>query len=307
MKNKIKALLVEDSKINQIVVKKSLEKYSFDVDLAENGVGAIEMYEKSKYDIIFMDLQMPIMNGFEASKHIRKTNKSIPIISLSASEIPRKDELSLEAGINENISKPIENKILEGIISKYLKISIEGIDLEELRVSLELEENEISSMLNKFANTYDNFRKNIQSLEIDSKEFDFLLHKLKGVTASLRINEVYKVIVGIAETNDKSLKKQKILELILKLEETISLIRDSIYTNEVQKLSNKEVLKSLDDLLLDIENYAFIKQDRITLLIKSLEDIVSKEILDDLLSNFTENNSEKLKENIIYLKGCINE
>lgn len=307
MKNKIKALLVEDSKINQIVAKKSLEKYSFDVDLAENGVVAIEMYEKSKYDIIFMDLQMPIMNGFEASKHIRKTNKSIPIISLSASEILRKDELSLEAGINENISKPIENKILEGIISKYLKISIEGIDLEELRVSLELEENEISSMLNKFANTYDNFRKNIQSLEIDSKEFDFLLHKLKGVTASLRINEVYKVIVEIAETNDKSLKKQKILELILKLEETISLIRDSIYTNEVQKLSNKEVLKSLDDLLLDIENYAFIKQDRITLLIKSLEDIVSKEILDDLLSNFTENNSEKFKENIIYLKGCINE
>lgn len=307
MKNKIKALLVEDSKINQIVVKKSLEKYSFDVDLTENGVVAIEMYEKSQYDIIFMDLQMPIMDGFEASKHIRKTNKNIPIISLSASEIPRKDELSLESGINENISKPIENKILEDIISKYLKISIEGIDLEELRVSLELEENEISSMLNKFANTYDNFRKNIQSLEIDSKEFDFLLHKLKGVTASLRINEVYKVIVGIAETNDKSLKKQKILELILKLEETISLIRDSIYTNEVQKLSNKEVLKSLDDLLLDIENYAFIKQDRITLLIKSLEDIVSKEILDDLLSNFTENNSEKLKENIIYLKGCINE
>lgn len=307
MKNKIKALLVEDSKINQIVAKKSLEKYSFDVDLTENGVVAIEMYEKSQYDIIFMDLQMPIMDGFEASKHIRKTNKNIPIISLSASEIPRKDELSLESGINENISKPIENKILEDIISKYLKISIEGIDLEELRVSLELEENEISSMLNKFANTYDNFRKNIQSLEIDSKEFDFLLHKLKGVTASLRINEVYKVIVGIAETNDKSLKKQKILELILKLEETISLIRDSIYTNEVQKLSNKEVLKSLDDLLLDIENYAFIKQDRITLLIKSLEDIVSKEILDDLLSNFTENNSEKLKENIIYLKGCINE
>ncbi|MAC84306.1 MAG: hypothetical protein CL624_09245 [Arcobacter sp.] len=307
MKNKIKALLVEDSKINQIVAKKSLEKYSFDVDLAENGVVAIEMYEKSQYDIIFMDLQMPIMDGFEASKHIRKTNKNIPIISLSASEIPRKDELSLESGINENISKPIENKILEDIISKYLKISIEGIDLEELRVSLELDENEISSMLNKFANTYDNFRKNIQSLEIDSKEFDFLLHKLKGVTASLRINEVYKVIVGIAETNDKSLKKQKILELILKLEETISLIRDSIYTNEVQKLSNKEVLKSLDDLLLDIENYAFIKQDRITLLIKSLEDIVSKEILDDLLSNFTKNNLEKLKENIIYLKGCINE
>jgi len=82
-----KVLIVEDNRINQIVTKKILEKNGIICTIAENGQIAIDKIKENTYDLVLMDINMPVKNGIEASKEIRKFNKTIPIIALTAVEI----------------------------------------------------------------------------------------------------------------------------------------------------------------------------------------------------------------------------
>jgi len=117
--NKI-ALLVEDNNINQIVAKKSLEKFGLEVVIANNGLEAVNMCKDNSYDIVFMDLQMPVMDGFEATKRIREFDLKTPIIALSAAVMQKDKELTYEAGMDEHIAKPINKEELNLVIEKYI-------------------------------------------------------------------------------------------------------------------------------------------------------------------------------------------
>jgi len=114
-------LLVEDNEINQLVASKSLSKYGLSVEIANNGLEAVKMARKKEYDIIFMDLQMPIMDGFEATKKIREMGVKTPIIALSAAVMEKDKELTKSCGMNEHISKPIIQQELEEVVFKYVK------------------------------------------------------------------------------------------------------------------------------------------------------------------------------------------
>lgn len=109
----IKILMVEDVILNQLLMKTLLDDFGFDNDIASNGKIAIEKLQKNTYDIILMDLQMPVMNGFEATEYIRKTmNSKIPIIALTA-DVTTVDLAKCKAvGIDDYISKPVEEKLL---------------------------------------------------------------------------------------------------------------------------------------------------------------------------------------------------
>ena len=98
--------------------------FGFDIDIAANGKIALEYLAKNKYDLILMDLLMPVMNGFEATEMIRKKMKSkIPIIALTA-DVTTVDLKKCKAlGMNDYISKPINEKELLTKITKYLKKS----------------------------------------------------------------------------------------------------------------------------------------------------------------------------------------
>ena len=113
-------LLVEDNEINQIVAVEKLKAYSLNVDIANDGVEALEKVAKKEYDLIFMDLQMPNMDGFEASRKMRERKINAPIIALSAAVMEKDKELTKEAGMTHHISKPIDNDELEEIVIKYL-------------------------------------------------------------------------------------------------------------------------------------------------------------------------------------------
>jgi PAS domain S-box-containing protein len=113
----LKVLVVEDVKLNQLLLQTILDDFKFEYDIADNGQIAVEKLETNSYDIILMDLQMPIMNGFEATKHIRNTlNLQTPIIALTA-DVTTVDLGKCKAlGMNDYITKPLDEKLLHSKI-----------------------------------------------------------------------------------------------------------------------------------------------------------------------------------------------
>ena len=118
----IKVLVVEDIALNQLLMKTLLDEFGFDRDIAENGKIAIEKLKEKDYDIILMDLQMPEMNGFEATEYIRKTmNSKIPIIALTA-DVTTVDLAKCKAvGMNDYLAKPVDERLLYSKIVGILK------------------------------------------------------------------------------------------------------------------------------------------------------------------------------------------
>ena len=122
--NNIKVLVVEDIALNQLLMKTLLDDFGFERDIAENGKIAIEKLQKNNYDIILMDLQMPIMNGFETTEYIRKTmNSKIPIVALTA-DVTTVDLAKCKAvGMNDYIAKPVDERLLYSKIVSIVKKS----------------------------------------------------------------------------------------------------------------------------------------------------------------------------------------
>lgn len=115
-----KILLVEDNAVNQLVGQASLESFGLTVVLAENGLIAVQKVQEEKFDIIFMDLQMPIMDGFQATLKIREFDKTTPIIALSAAVMMQDKKRTIEAGMNEHIAKPFDLKQLKDVVNQYI-------------------------------------------------------------------------------------------------------------------------------------------------------------------------------------------
>ena len=118
----IKVLVVEDIPLNQLLMKTLLDDFGFGRDIAENGKIAIEKLKENEYDVILMDLQMPIMNGFETTEYIRKTmNSKIPIIALTA-DVTTADLAKCKAvGMNDYLAKPVDERLLYSKIIGILK------------------------------------------------------------------------------------------------------------------------------------------------------------------------------------------
>ena len=120
--NDVRVLVVEDIALNQLLMKTLLDDFGFECDIAANGKIAIEKLQTNTYDIILMDLQMPEMNGFEATEHIRKKMKSkIPIIALTA-DVTTVDLAKCKAvGMNDYIAKPVDERLLYSKIIGLVK------------------------------------------------------------------------------------------------------------------------------------------------------------------------------------------
>jgi signal transduction histidine kinase/ActR/RegA family two-component response regulator len=119
-----KALLAEDNLINQKVLAKLLEKLNIQAEVANNGKEAVVLYLEKEYDIIFMDLHMPEMDGFEATTQIQASSKyqqrSIPIIAVTASVFEQDKVKAISNGMDDFITKPVILKSLEEVIAKQM-------------------------------------------------------------------------------------------------------------------------------------------------------------------------------------------
>jgi CheY-like chemotaxis protein len=116
-KRSLKILLAEDNPVNQKLALKLFEKFGYKADPVNNGHEAIESLKKNPYDLVFMDVQMPEMDGFEATEIIRKPgsgvlNSNVPIIAMTAHAMKGDEQKCIDLGMNDYISKPIEPQIL---------------------------------------------------------------------------------------------------------------------------------------------------------------------------------------------------
>ncbi len=185
---KAKVLIVEDDHVSRSVVSKMLAEHGFTVDLAENGLEALEMYSQNDYNIILMDIQMPKMDGVETTRHIRNKEvffKHTPIVALTAFALSGDRERFLSAGMDEYISKPIVMDELFKIINSVLK---KGSYDEEISKLLVLNDT------NKETNP---------TTDIDLKVIELMEHDIEVVKESIRFKNNIKL--EIASHNLKEL------------------------------------------------------------------------------------------------------
>ena len=245
-------LLVEDHKFNQFYAATILEERGAKVDIAENGKIALEKVQKNTYDLILMDMQMPVMGGLEATRIIRKKyNTPIPIIALTANAVKGDSEKCLEAGMNDYISKPFKPEILVQKIKKYLLVSDEKIKImkplknedknnqkntEEILFDLKLlkeiaagNRDFMKKMIDIFIEeTPDSLLDLLENCKATNWErVKSIAHKLKPSIEYLGIKGMYKVVVEIEALAVQRDNKNK-EEVISKTEYLTKVIDDSI-------------------------------------------------------------------------------
>ena len=126
-------LLVEDTPINQQLATELLQDIHVDVDIAENGILAIQALQKKSYQVVLMDMNMPEMDGFETIKEIRKNPefKNLPVIAMSAYSQDEAAQDCLKAGMNDYISKPIDPVNFYSVLNKYIPIDSQHLFIKD--------------------------------------------------------------------------------------------------------------------------------------------------------------------------------
>lgn len=302
-KIKGKVLLVEDNEINQIVASQNLENFGLNVDIAEDGFQAVQKAKEKQYDMIFMDLQMPKMDGFEATKLIREFDKKTPIIALSASVQDTDREHSAQIGMNEHLEKPINLEKLKNVIKKYLGVeiitqerdikkvieTIEGIDLETL-ISRFHNENEAYKTLQFFKDDKVNIINELENLEIDSPEFHQLIHSLKGVSGNLSLTDIFKYSSQIYTTQNNEIKKQTLLKLLDSIRVVFNSIDEKIkpklkVKQEYKEYSTLQVKETIQNILSEVEKSSIIANDKVEELLNQIA-VVFDEAKKDEIENY---------------------
>jgi PAS domain S-box-containing protein len=114
-----KVLVVEDDQINQKIIEKQMKRLGYKIEIASHGKEALDLVNRGSYAIIFMDCQMPVLNGYETTKIIRQKSKDVKIIGLSAFSMKGDKEKCLEVGMNDYLSKPVKIQELEAMLNKW--------------------------------------------------------------------------------------------------------------------------------------------------------------------------------------------
>lgn len=136
MNKEKKVLVAEDNPTNQILMKKLLEKHGCLVDVVENGAQAVSAFNAKEYDIVFMDCQMPELDGYQAARFIRDLEKEglhVPIIAITANALQGEREKCLAAGMDDYITKPVQSKKLNDMLTKFCHKSADDQDIPLLK------------------------------------------------------------------------------------------------------------------------------------------------------------------------------
>lgn len=152
----ISLLLVEDNAINRQVAVEFLMDTGVQIDIAQNGQEAIEMMRERTFDVVLMDIQMPVMDGLTATKNIRRFNEKTPIIAMTAHAMEGDRDKSLESGMNDHITKPIVLDELFGVLKKWCpEGSSAPVVVEQKSVDVETTSEKNMSLKDRFEHLVD--------------------------------------------------------------------------------------------------------------------------------------------------------
>jgi len=210
-KRKMRILLAEDNPVNQKVASRILEKGGYQVDVVANGREAVEAFQNSSYDLVFMDVQMPELDGFEATRVIREKEKGserhIPIIAMTAHAMKGDRERCLEAGMDDYIPKPIQPKDMFEVIDKWANSKDEAlIDLEEALSRFGDDMEFFKETLREFLNCIPERLKRLAAAAEagDAREVEQQAHSIKGAAATLGIHRIPGIASRIEELGRNS-------------------------------------------------------------------------------------------------------
>lgn len=116
-----KVLLVEDNEINKLVIDKFLANLDIDLTIVSDGIEGLEQLQQNYFDLALLDINIPGMNGYEITRAIRVTNKVIPIVAVTASELSEIEDIAIKAGMDDILIKPFSKDKLSEVLEKYLK------------------------------------------------------------------------------------------------------------------------------------------------------------------------------------------
>lgn len=215
-----KVLVVDDNSTNLVITKKLLEPYHLEVDMASSGKEALLKAGEVEYDLIFMDHMMPEMDGVEATKELRSMDipycKEVPIVALTANAVYGARKELLDAGFSDYVAKPIEIKLLEEVLCKYLgnisdvssiqereteaieqsatgrSVAIQGIDADHAMKKMHLKEDEYITILHSYFIDLSASLKRIVSAKEEGRIKNFVIdvHGVKSASASVGASEL---------------------------------------------------------------------------------------------------------------------
>lgn len=226
-------LVVEDQLVNQRVAQSYLRKLGLEVDIASNGLVAFEKCLNNRYDLIFMDCQMPILDGYEATRRIRKdekrTGRHTPIIALTAdATVAEKGEITT-AGMDGYIYKPLELRSLIEVLQKNLKDSDDALDvgaLQKLESYVVNDQDLVSALIEDFAKTAPDLIASIRAA-LHILDMDAIMqsaHALKSSSAALGAKKLSQLCADLENVSDFTIAGQ----LLVQVEEQ--------FTNSMQDL-----------------------------------------------------------------------
>jgi two-component system, sensor histidine kinase and response regulator len=226
-----RVLLVEDNIVNQQVASEILKSVGMLVTIADNGKKALKAVEEGSFDIILMDVQMPEMDGIEATRIIRKDdkNRNLPIIAMTAHAMSGDRERFLEAGMNDHTPKPIDPEsffatlakwidkkdVTENVDSDFVKpqrfdalpAKLEGIDVNDALKRIMGNKALLRDIILDFCSSFSDAEKRIKSLidAGDITEAEALIHNIKGAAGNIGASRLHHIAI---EYDDKLRKNQ---------------------------------------------------------------------------------------------------
>ena len=282
-------LLVEDSEVNQQIVSEILKSAGITVTLASNGIEAVEKATSGNFDLVLMDIQMPEMDGYEATKIIRQNPrlKELPIIAMTANALIGDRERCLAAGMTDYMGKPIILKHFKNVVSKWINtdkypsdaqsitkkteksfkdessvVDIPGLNVKKAFLKLENDQSVYTNALVSFYNNYEtaSIDLNAQLKKGEIKEVELFAHTIKGLAGAIGADELEKIAAKL----EGSFRENQ-LASIFKLAEAFQLELKTVL-NHLQPFV--ENIKSEETTETNQKTTPFVLEEFLTLLTK---------------------------------------
>lgn len=312
-------LVVEDVLTNQLVAIDFLESLGMNADVVENGALAIESVKTQKYDAVLMDFHMPVMDGLEATRQIRKLGyQTLPIIAMTAAAFEQDKIRATAAGMNAHIAKPINIKTLADMLAKFIPAKNQPLTLsnKEKNLDINIPLMNLSALpdainpdaimqhflnnqtlfyrcLHTFADDFSDWADEIQACyhQSDYEMAKGLAHKLKGAAGSIAATDIYNDAMTLQASIEENLGAETLLEVCEKVNRLCRDIQQHIprpgliSTFSHLQVDTAQVLLQLQQLKESIDKQRYIPSEQVEACLAPLPDHIDKALIQKMYRN----------------------